>query len=459
MGVVLQPFFLAAQETGQQPPAPARDSTPPPPESSAAILLPAPLGGFKPRLTTGPLPAEGRPDLLTGSIGFNALYTDNAFPTLSKAVDDYQYSIIPGIGFQSFGSHTQWNLNYAGGLTVDQRLAGNSQQTHGATADLQHEFTPRLTSEVREDFAITNNPFTQIGSSPSLPTISGPGQLSPFAVPSPATLIANISTANVTYLLGEHSAMGASGSFSLQHFHDVEAAPGSISKLIDTTNTAGRAFYLRQISSHQTIGAEYQLQDLYFDGGRARTVDQAVFLFDGISFTHNMTLSLYAGPEHTHIHNIIFLLPGFSATVLSLLEDRWAASGGFEYAWRTNRNGLRFSGESRVADGGGWIGTVRLNTASLELQKALSPHWAATLQLIFSDGRALGSPANLPENRITTEEGLLRFSYEIKRNLSASAQYARIREPHLGAFILVLHPDYNQVQVGLTYRFQKAFSK
>jgi hypothetical protein len=260
-------------------------------------------------------------------------------------------------------------------------------------------------------------------------------------------------------MLSQHSAAGVSGSFSLLHFRDAELASPSAASLIDTTNTTGRAFYLRQTSPHQTIGAEYQLQDLRFDGGSARTVDQAVFLFDGISFTPNMTLSLYAGPEHTYSHNIAVLGTGLSTPILSLLESQWSVGGGVVYAWRGKANGLRFSAESGVSDGGGWLGAVRLNTASLLLQKALNARWSANLNLMYSDGHAIATPANFVGDRVTTEEGSLGFSCRITRMLTASTSYARIRQPHLGPFIQAFQPNYNQIQVGLTYQYAKRLSQ
>lgn len=454
MGVVLatflQPLVILAQETSPEPPSlPVQSSQP---------VLPAPLGGFSPTLTASGASSE-QANLLTGSLGAYALLSDNTFTASSLALNRYQYSIAPAVGLELFGAHTQWLLNYAGALSVGQQLPGNVQQMQAATASVRHEFTNRLAIEARENYTITNNPFMPIAEAASLPTLGGPGQLSPFAVPSPVTQILNTSTADLTYRLSEHSATGVSGSFSLQHFSDVEGPSGSVGSLIDTTDTTGRAFYLREISPHQTVGAEYQLQDLRFDGGLARTLDQVLFLFDGISFTSNTTLSLYAGPEYTHTHDVAVVSPSFSVSILPFLENHQSLAGGFAYAWRTKRSGVRFSGETGVGDGGGWLGAVRLNTIHLQLQKTLNLRWSATLDLGYTDGRAIGIPASLREDRITTEEGLVGLLYQATAKVTANLQYGRIQQPHLGPFVQALHPNYNQIQVGLNYQFKKAFSK
>jgi hypothetical protein len=454
---LLCPLALAGQQSDQDLPPSAQQSNASGDERTETIFLPAPLGGFTVPLTKDEKKSPS-PNLVTGSIGVQTVYTDNFSSAGTAALDDYQYSLVPSLGIQSFGEQTQWLLNYSGGVTVDQRLRGNTQQAHAATVDVRHKFSPRLTGEVRENYTMTSNPFTRIGSAPSLPTIAGPGQLSSFATPFPVTRIANISEADLSYRLTQHSAVGASGSFSLLHFRDVATSSGSLATLIDTTDTTGRAFYALRISPRQTIGAEYQLQDLKFGGGAARTVDHALFLFDGFTFTPNTTLSIYAGPEYTHTHNIIVLSAQQLGSVIPLLKDQWSLSGGVAYAWRTARNGVRVSGESGVSDANGWLGAARLNTASLELEKALSQRWIATLQLNYSDGRGIANPSSI-KSRVTSEEGGLGFRYRPSRSLTATMDYRRIRQPHLGPFIQVIRPGYNEIQIGLTYQFQKAFSK
>ena len=428
-------------------------------ETSGQLILPPPLGGFSPRLTSDSEAAPEKRNLLVGGIDINGLYTDNAFTQGSKAVSDYQYTVLPSIGLQSFSPDTDWLLHYGGGLTVDQRMSWNNQLQHAANAYLRHNFTRHVVSEFRQDYSLTNDPFSQVGQSQSLPTISGPGQLSPFAMPQPITRISSISSANLTYQFSQHSAMGVSGSFSLQHFNDAVTNSGASGSLIDTADTAGRAFYLRQISARQTIGSECQLLDLRFDSGAARTVDQTLFLFDSFSLRQGMTLSLYAGPERTHTHNVMILGPNLNTVVLPVLADNWSVAGGFMYSWQGRHTGFRLSGDREVSDGGGWSGAVRLNTASLELLRALNKRWTVTLDLSYSDGRTIGVPAKVGNSRITTEEGLIGFLYRVTRDLSLTAKYGRIQQPNAGLFSVALQPNHNQVQAGLTYRFQKALSQ
>src|ERR1041385_2127723 len=252
----------AAQSNQQNPSAEKQQEASAPDQDTNGVTLPAPLGGMIPPLTSHGESAKERMNLLTGSLGVSAFYTDNAFNSGGQSTDDYQYQISPGIELQSFGQHTQWMLNYAGGITIDQSAPGNSQQNHIGVAELAHRFTRRLAAEFRQDFSRSNNPFAKAGENLSI--IAGPGQLSNFAVPAPVTRTSSISSANATYQLSQHSSMGFSGNISVLKFQDDEALAGAGGTLVNTTNIAGRAFYLRQTSVHQTIGAEYQVQELRF---------------------------------------------------------------------------------------------------------------------------------------------------------------------------------------------------
>ena len=451
----LQPALMA-QEEKQPPKSDAQPETQAPAENSGELVLPPPLGGFSPRLSSNPETAQEKRKLLVGGIDINGLYIDNAFTVGSNPVSDYQYSILPSIGLRSSTPGTQWVLNYGGGVTIDQRASGNSLLQHNASAYMQHNFTRHLASEFRQEYDLSNNPFLQTGASTPLPTVTGPGQLSPFAVPEPVTRRTSISAANLTYQLSRHSAVGTSGSFSLQQFNNAVTNTGVRGSLIDTTAGTGRAFYLRQISARQTIGSEYQLLHLRFDSGAARTLDQTLFLFDSFSLAKNMTLSLYAGPDHTHTHNVIIQSPNFAAVIVPVIDSQWSVSGGLVFSWQGKRTAFRLSADRGVSDGGGWTGAVRLTTASMEWARGLNKHWSTTLELTYSDGRTIAFPSNAGNSRVTTEEGLVGLLYRLTPDVAITAQYGRINQPYAGQFSQTIQPDHNQVQAGLTYRFQKA---
>lgn len=265
--------------------------------------------------------------------------------------------------------------------------------------------------------------------------------------------------ASLSYQLGPHSGIGINGNFSIQHFSDVVTASGSSGSLIDTRTTVGRAFFVSQISRRQTIGAEYQIQGFNFLDGLARVVDHAVYLFDAFSLGSDMRLTLFAGPDQSHIHNVFILNPDLSTTVLPFLNDQLSWAGGMMYTWQGKHTGVRVSGQRGVSDGGGFLGAVRLNTGLLELQTRINERWTAILGTSYSDGRSLDSSARGLGNRITVAEGHAGFERRIMRSLSLRGQYAHVYQPHGATFIPGILGHHNQVGITLEYLYHRTFSQ
>src|SRR5579872_1827836 len=156
-----------------------------------------------------------------GGIGFSGLYDDNASGTSSNRLSDSEYSILPEIGVQFFQLHTAWDLHYDGGYNFDQRASVRDSMTHEGLLDVQHQFSPRLSSELRENYLISTDPFATPGAGGTLPSFQGLGQLNTFTTTPLAQRTASISYAAMSYQLTEHSSIGASGNFSVEHYRDV----------------------------------------------------------------------------------------------------------------------------------------------------------------------------------------------------------------------------------------------
>lgn len=417
--------------------------------SEAVLRIPAPLGGTAPKVV--PTSVADTQNVVSGGVALGVLYDDNS---LNLGQDGYQYSISPSIGFQQTRPHTAWDLDYHGGLIIT-RADGRSQTQNAtaATADLQHMFSRRLMLELRQDYLLTNNPFSHLGEglSPSAP--SAVGQVSPALA---ATEIAGTSFAGLTYQLTRHSSIGLSGNFSTQRFRDVTSSAGNPVGLIDSRTMVGRGFYALQATEHQEIGAEYQVQDLHFDGAVARTVDQTLFLFDEVSIKTNMTLTLFAGPDRAHTHNNILIL-GTTASelVVPLVNDAWSPTGGATFLWRGKNVALRLSGTRAITQGSGSTGAIRATNARAELRRDFAKRWAVSLAYTYSDGRLLEGLANNFGSTITLEQADVTVDRRLKPNLLLRAQYSRIQQLTSGAVVPYNTGNHNRVGLEVRYEFTR----
>jgi hypothetical protein len=311
--------------------------------------------------------------------------------------------------------------------------------------------------ELREDYLLTNNPFSHLGEglSPSAP--SGVSQVNPASA---ATEIAETSFASLTYQVTRHSSIGLSGNFSAQRFRDVTTSAGTPVSLIDSRATVGRGFYALQATEHQKIGAEYQVQDLHFDGAAARTVDQTFSIFDEVVLKTNMTLTLFAGPERTHTHNNILILGATAVElVVPVLHDAWSPEGGAMFLWRAKSVALRLSGTRAITQGSGSTGAVRATNANAELRKDFARRWAMSLGYTYSDGRLLEGLANNLGSTVTLQQADVAVDRRLKPSLVLRAQYARIQQLTSGAAAPYNTGNHNRVGVELLYEFTRPIGR
>jgi hypothetical protein len=425
------------------------------------LTAPAPLGGTSPQLL--PTSESEVSNVISGGLTLGALTDDNATSATGQSFREYQYSVLPTLMLQQTRPYTTWTLDYRGGLTIDQGALGANPlfaDATAATADVQHIFGRRLLLELRDDYVLTNNPFGYNASSPSLPALSGTGQLNSYAAVPLARRAANVSSADVTYQLTQHSSVGFSGGYSTQRFTDVGGTADVALALINTDTTTGRGFYIREISQHQKLGLEYQVQDLLFQGGEARTVDQTVFLFDQIGFTRNLTLTLFAGPDYAHVHNNMLMLGSNASTaVLVGINDLLSPAGGAVFTWRGKYAALSLSGQRVVTDGSGFAGALRATSASAELRKDFTSRWSASVGYSYSDGRVLEGPADAIDSVITFEQGSLAVERRLSKDFSARVQYSHIQQISAGTPAPLTAGDHNRVEVEVVYQFTRPWGR
>ena len=429
-------------------------------ETIAILNVPAPLGGTIPRLA--PLSEGEFHNIVRGDIALGTIYDDNALVVNGQAFDGYQYFVLPNISLQQTRAHTLWTLDYHGGLTAERKAPAASPSIDNAetgTVAVQHVFGRRLLVELRQDYTMTNNTSTSIAQSVSPATVSSPGQMnSNLALPA-GSRTTSVSFANLTYQLSRHSSFGVDGSYSTQRFRNVTTSSGSALSLIDTRSTAGRGFYALEMSRRQTIGVEYQIQDLRFQSNQGRTTDQTAFLFDEIRLTSSLELTVFAGPDFAHTHNNV-LITGTKASTLIVpaLHDQWSSAGGALFTWRGRRPALQLSGQRVIADGSGTLGAIRALSAGANFEMMFTRSWSANLGYIYSDGRFLQGSKQIDSN-MTLQQGNLAVDRRLGEHLTARVQYARIQQIGGGTPVPLTTGNHNRVEGDLVFHFMRPLGR
>lgn len=423
------------------------------PESQVTAVtqnIPGPVSGISPALAVA---GEVTPsNVIMGSLGFTMFYDDNYLNNNADPFYDFLYIITPSIGFQQTRPRLQWSANYSGGVSVDQRLDNRNIVNHAATGNFAVALSQHVVLQLRETYAISSDPFFQAGQSTFVPAPSGPGTINPFVAVPPATSTSNISTADLSWQISPHNIVGVSGSYSTRNYNDVVTASGPVPQLIDTESRTGRAYFAHQVSRRQSVGVEFDVQDLRFSG-LGRTISYGAFAFTEVVLRPGMKLSVYAGPQHSHVHDTLVLsLFGFPV-IIPVLRDQWSPTVGGTFTWEGQRTALRLGAQSTVTDGGGLQGAVHSYSGTAEILRHLTPRWVLTAEGAYFYGRGIVEGPTGPLSNLRTVYGGAGIERKLTPNLSLRLRYQRLYQTQSGALVSQFVADHNRVEFGILYTF------
>jgi len=329
-------------------------------------------------------------NVLFADISAGAAADDNINYSLSHPIGGAEYFLAPALAIQETRSQLQWNLSYLPRLRFYVPSSAHPDLlSHAFGGTLRYELTKHLAIGLRQDYIHTSDPFQQLGDAPLQPGIGllnqpGVGLFGNF------TRTQLLSQAQIDYKATKHTSMGVAGDYmSLQ---SDRSGGQRITGLIDTHDTLGSAYVSRQFTARQAIGMQYNFLDIVFPGRDTRTRTNGVLLFDQIAISPHTSLSIFAGPEYSRIHNQ--LLVNILGLVIRIPESKvhWSAAGGGMLDWRGHRRGLQASFVQRVSDGGGGQGAVEMRDATLRFRKTLARRWAGSLDVQMTQRSVLNVP-------------------------------------------------------------------
>jgi hypothetical protein len=402
-------------------------------------------------------------NVVFGGLGIASVYDDNIAITNGQPRGGFLYSVTPNLTLHESRPSQTLDVSFAGGLTMaqhDQAVNNGTQDSLSLAAQYQQLFGPHILFTSRQEFLKTNNPFGVADQGQTISTATGAGQLNASSGIPTATRTSVVSSGAIIYQFSRHASVGIDGSFSTLRVRDAAVTGGGEPSLIDGQTVTGRLFYALEISRNQKIGAEYQVQDLRFDGSAARTEDNALFLFDEIRLNPSMTLTLFAGPDYVHVHNNI-LTPGSGGRpqVLPLVDDVWFPSGGATYTWLGKSLALRLNGSSLVTDGGGTTGSVQALTASIELRKDFGKQWKAAPGFSYASGHLIEGSLTAAASRITTQRPSLSLVHQLSPHVVIDAQYAYLWQLGGGAIVPLVTGNHHRVSISLQYQFARPLGR
>ena len=385
-------------------------------------------------------------DVLVSGFRISSDFDDNALNDNHNKQSKIVTILEPRLGWRFSHPRVEWVLDYRPGFSISHPLATYNPRSQLLDTGVRFRLSKRLELRLRDNFLESKNPFDRLHQ-PEFMTGFGILDRPNDSILSPtARRSSEQAGLDLTYALGAHTIVGASGSFfTVRYSAAAVLQPRQIPE--NTTSANGHAFYFHHLTRRMWIGFDYNVQNLISGGSRSRSLIQTVFYTQTVSLTSNMRVSVFAGPQRsfTRAEKLIFIAGSETAS-----RSSWHWAGGATYDWSGQRASLIASLFRKVSDGGGVLGPVQLSGATLEFRRQLTRRWTADLMASYDYNQGLtGAPRTL--SYVSAAGGMTRM---LGQNLSLDFRYWRVRQVGSGILAAGYSADHNRVSTSLAYDFK-----
>jgi hypothetical protein len=366
--------------------------------------IPALLGGKG--FSTAFLSELERSNYLRAGLNVGATYDDNPLLLSRAAHSNTSESIFPNLKIEETTSRIRWTLGYAGGLTVNQKLTSQNQGSHNLNFDSQYRLSPHVNLRVAENFSLTTG-FFDAGNGAVVPGAGGPNAslITPLATQRSST-----TTVETNYHFALNDLIGASGSFYDLHFTNPTPPAGTpATQLIDSQTASGSAFWLHRIVRQDWGGVSYRFDRITFNPGGGETRVHSFLAVNTLNLSNHITVSAFVGPQYSENQ-------GLAVAGTQPQPNSWSVAGGAEAGWQDQRTSVSAGYSRTISDGGGVLGTVRLQSVYGNFRRQLVPGWAAALNVIHGINQSL----TIPSTSSATSINLTTAGVSVERNVGKS---------------------------------------
>jgi hypothetical protein len=445
--LLLCPALLRAQsDKAPADPAPAAVG---PQYSSDPMLTPPPVSG---QAFPTAFSSEERSNYLRGGAAFTAAYTDNAVGSLNGTpVSDVSYSVAPFVTIDETTPRMHALVTYAPGFTFYQRTTGLNEADENASINLAYRLSPHVTISGRDGFQKSSNVFNQPDLASAI-AVSGGAQEGNFSVIAPISdRLSNTGNVGITAQFAANGMVGASGTFVNLHYPDQAQVPG----LFDSSSQAGTAFYSQRISQIHYVGVSYQYQRLlsYPTEGQNETQTQAVLFFYTLYPASRFSISVFGGPQYADVGPQYF-----ASAIPSASAHSWNPAAGGSLNWQGRLTALAFSYAHVIANGGGLIGAVKMDSANASLHQQLTRRLSATVGGGYAQNDVLTATPLFSENGHTVS-GTAILQQMFRQHWNLQLGYTRLHEDYGTVAVLAQTPNTNREFISISYQFARPLGR
>jgi hypothetical protein len=315
---------------------------------------------------------------IKGGVTLQSAFDSNTLLS-SPAVSNYSASIFPQLELDQSRSRLRWLLDYAGGFTYNDQLSNHNQTSQNVNFDLQYRLTEHVNVRVTEQASLTTGFFGPVnsynGSTLGVPVGGNSFVLTPLAKTS-----STVTNGDISYQFSATDVIGATGAFSHVHYRDVPVG----TTLIDTQGVDAAGYYMHRITAKNWLGGSYVFNHFGYSPVVDESAVHSAIGFDTWQLRPGMTLSFFAGPQYADNRFPIATNPpqaGYSTL--------WTVAAGAAYSIMGPHHSMSLSYSRHIADGGGVLGTVQLNSFQGSYRQQISRRWTVSFNGFYGANDAL----------------------------------------------------------------------
>jgi len=408
--------------------------------SSELPQMPALLGG--PGISAAFISESERSNYLRGGVNVSATYDDNPLLLSSGATSNTSVSIFPNVSIEESSARMRWKLGYAGGLTMNQSLQNQNQDSQNLNLDSQYRLSPHVNLRVAENFSLTTG-FFDSGNGTGVVGSGGPNA---SLVAPLSTQRSSMTTVESNYHFALNDLIGASGTFYDSHFTNAPA--GTL--LTDSQTVTGSAFWLHRLVGEDWGGVSYHFERITFNPlGETRV--HSFLVMNSLSLSKRFTLSAFVGPQYSENNGLVS--GGGTQTIQS---NGWSISGGAEGGWKNQHTSVSAGYSRTIGDGGGLLGSVLVQTVHGTFRHQLTPGWAAAISASHGTNQSLIAPSTSSASSINLTSAGFSLERNVGKSIGLRMGYSHDFQEQFGLPAPTPTQDANRNRVFVTLSYQWA---
>jgi hypothetical protein len=186
-------------------------------------------------------------------------------------------------------------------------------------------------------------------------------------------------------------------------------------------------------------------------GFRAQTQTDSVTLFYTIYLKPTLSLSLFGGPQYSDTQESI--APRFRS---------WSPATGASLAWQERQTNVALSYSRVIAPGGGLIGAVHQDAATVSIRRQLTRTMGAGLNGQYASNRLL-DPGVLAlggfSNGGHSISGGVLLDRKLGERFALALGYSRMHQSYGNIGAISNAPDTNRAWVSISYQFARPLGR